>query len=87
MVVEHYLQGPGPVYAMAARHGRMLPDGLHYIDSWVVADEQLDRCFQLMETDDPGLFAAWAERWSGLVEIEVSPVIDSSEAARRVGVV
>lgn len=64
----------------------MLPDGLHYIDSWVVADDNLDRCFQLMETDDPDLFSIWAERWSGLGEIEVYPVIDSTEAARRVAV-
>ena len=86
MVVEHYVNGPGPVYERAARDGRMLPDGLHYIDSWVVADEKLDRCFQLMETDDPGLFGVWAERWSGLGTIEVFPVIDSTEAARRVAV-
>lgn len=86
MVVEHYLHGPEPVYEMAARQGRMLPDGLRYLDSWVVADERLDRCFQLMETDDPELFPVWAARWAGLVEIEVHPVVDSAEAARRVAV-
>ena len=41
----------------------MLPDGLRYVDSWVVDDSNLDRCFQLMETDDPTLFEAWQERW------------------------
>lgn len=86
MVVEHYVKGPGPVYEMAAREGRMLPDGLRYVDSWVVDDERLDRCFQLMEADDPDLFQAWVDRWAGLVEIEIHPVVDSTEAARRVAV-
>lgn len=86
MVVERYPEGPGPVYETAARCGRMLPDGLGYVDSWVVADAKLDRCFQLMETDDPALFDVWAERWSGLAEIEVCPVIDSAEAALRVAI-
>ena len=53
MVIEHYTAGPGPVYERAASRGRMLPDGLHYVDSWIVDDGNLDRCFQLMETDDP----------------------------------
>ena len=86
MVVEHYVKGPGPVYEFAARHGRMLPDGLRYIDSWVVADGVFDRCFQLMETDDPSLFERWTQRWDGLTEFEIYPVIESSDAAQRVAV-
>lgn len=54
MLVEHYRHGPRPVYERGAEHGRMLLEGLHYIDSWPV-DDKLDRCFQLIETDDPGL--------------------------------
>jgi len=80
MVVETYLQGPGPVYARAAERGRMLPDGLVYVDSWVEADG-LNRCFQLMETDDPQLFDAWIAQWSDLVAFEVVPVVGSGEAA------
>jgi Domain of unknown function (DUF3303) len=83
MVVERYLAGPGPVYARAAERGRMLPDGLRYVDSWI--DENLDRCFQLMETADPSLFDVWTARWDDLVSFAVHPVIDSAEAARRVG--
>jgi Protein of unknown function (DUF3303) len=86
MVVERYTAGPGPVYERAAARGRMLPDGLRYIDSWVVDDGNLDRCFQLMETDDPALFDTWRERWSDLGDFEVYPVIDSAEAAARVNV-
>ena len=85
MVIERFLHGPGPVYARAAERGRMLPDGLRYIDSWIVDDDALDRCFQLMETDDPSLFDVWVARWADLGTIEVLPVIRSAEAAARVG--
>lgn len=65
----------------------MLPEGLRYVDGWVVDNDKLDRCFQLMETDDPSLLACWRERWSDLVEFDVFPVIKSDRAAARVGVV
>jgi hypothetical protein len=86
MVVEQYVAGPGPVYERAATHGRMLPVGLRYVDSWVVDDDKLDRCFQLMETDDPRLLDCWCERWSDLVKFDVFPVVKSDQAAARVGV-
>src|SRR5436305_13646693 len=81
MVIERYVQGPARVYARVAAEGRMLPDGLVYVESWV--DERLDRCFQLMETDDPSLFAAWTARWDDLASFEVVPVLGSAEAAAR----
>ena len=84
MLVEHYTSGPGPVYERAARRGRMLPEGLHYVDSWVVADGALDTCFQLMETDDPLLFDVWLDHWRDLGTFELYPLITSAEAAERV---
>ena len=85
MVVERYVAGPRPVYERAATHGRMLPEGLRYVDSWIV-DDTLDRCFQLMETNDPALLDCWRERWSDLAEFDVFRVMKSDEAAARVGV-
>ena len=82
MVIEKYLHGSGPVYARAAERGRMLPRGLVYIDSWVEA-RRLDRCFQLMETDDASLFDEWTASWNDLVEFEIIPVLSSGEAASR----
>jgi Protein of unknown function (DUF3303) len=82
MVIERYLAGPEPVYQRVAASGRMLPDGLAYLSSWVAA-AGMDRCFQLMETDDPALFDAWAERWRDLVAFEIVPVVTSNEAAAR----
>ena len=79
MVIERFTQGAAPVYERAAAHGRMLPEGLRYVDSWV--DEGLDRCFQLMEADDAALFDEWIARWEDLADFEVVAVI-STEAAR-----
>jgi hypothetical protein len=81
MVIERFVQGARPVYERAAEKGRMLPEGLVYVDSWI--DESLERCFQLMETDDPNLFDEWMANWSDIGEFEVVPVIDSAEAAER----
>jgi hypothetical protein len=85
MVVERYVAGAEPVYERAATHGRMLPEGLRYVDSWIIDDDKLERCFQLVETDDPALIDRWRERWSDLVDFDVFPVIKSDQAATRVG--
>ena len=81
MVIEDFVRGARPVYERAADRGRLLPPGLEYVDSWV--DERLERCFQLMETDDPGLIDAWIAEWSDLVRFEVVPLLSSDDAARR----
>jgi hypothetical protein len=82
MVVEHFTHGPGPVYERSAERGRMLPEGLHYVDSWIV-EGALDRCFQLMDTDEPALFEVWFDAWRDLVSFELFPVIGSADAAAR----
>ena len=69
------------MYERAADEGRMLPPGLDYDDSW--DDERLDRCYQLMETDDPSLFDTWIAAWTDLAEFEVIPVLSSAEATAR----
>jgi hypothetical protein len=81
MVVETFRRGARPVYERVGERGRLLPDGLEYVDSWV--DESLERCFQLMETDDPALLDAWTAQWSDLAEFEIVPVVGSAEARTR----
>lgn len=83
MVIEKFSQGPAPVYGRAAAKGRMMPDGLHFIDSWVTDGEQLGTCFQLMETNDAALLEVWMENWRDLIDFEVFPVISSAETAAR----
>ncbi len=81
MVIERFVRGARPVYERAAERGRMLPDGVTYVDSWI--DARLDRCFQLMEADDARLLETWAAEWSDLIEFEIVPVLGSEEAAAR----
>jgi Protein of unknown function (DUF3303) len=83
MIVEHFKnQDPGPVYRRFRDHGRLAPEGLQYVSSWV--DEKLERCFQLMETSDIDCLNKWLANWSDIVEFEIYPVISSREAAERV---
>jgi hypothetical protein len=83
MVIERFKGGDAvPVYRRFRDSGRRAPDGLTYVASWV--DENLERCFQLMETDDRHLLDRWIAEWSDLVDFEVVPVITSNEAAARV---
>lgn len=80
MVIERFKnRDTGAVYRRFREQGRMLPEGLKYIDSWTETD--FDRCFQLMECEDQGLFQEWVSRWQDLVEFEVVPVLSSKEAA------
>jgi hypothetical protein len=80
MVIERFRdQAAKPVYERASERGRMMPDGLRYVDSWVEAN--FDRCFQVMECDDLSLLMSWISRWSDLVHFEVVPVVTSRDAA------
>ena len=84
MVVEHFKnQDPLPVYRRFRDDGRLAPEGLQYVSSWV--DEKLERCFQLMETDDRNLLDEWISKWSDIVSFEVYPVMSSKDAAEKLG--
>jgi hypothetical protein len=78
MVVEQFKGDPVPVYRRFRDEGRLAPEGLRYVASWVTQD--LQRCFQIMECDDPELLRAWMDRWRDLVTFEVTPVVTSAEA-------
>jgi Domain of unknown function (DUF3303) len=83
MVVEHFRGGDAvPVYRRFRDQGRLAPDGLTYVASWV--DDEMRICFQVMETDDRATLDAWIAAWSDLVDFEVLPVIGSAEAAERI---
>ena len=80
MVVEHFNEGAAPeIYRRARERGRMLPEGLEYVSSWVSRD--FSTCWQLMRTDDAALFDVWIESWKDLGSFEVVPVRTSAEAA------
>lgn len=79
MVIERFENNDMiPVYRRVREGGRMLPDGLKYVESWVEAN--FGRCFQLMECDDPRLLQEWVLRWRGTgVTFEIVPVVPSAE--------
>ncbi|MEP6787605.1 MAG: DUF3303 family protein [Acidobacteriota bacterium] len=84
MVIEYFKGSDAvAVYRRFNEKGRMMPDGLKYIDSWVEPNH--DRCFQLMETDDPAHFAKWTENWDDLVDFEIVPVVTSKETREAIG--
>ena len=79
MVVEHFRNKDAvPVYRRFRDHGRMAPDGLAYIASWV--DHEFARCYQVMETSNPALLDEWMANWSDIIEFEVHPILTSQEA-------
>ena len=82
MVVENFGENAGEVYRRFESKGRLAPAGLEYVYSWV--DQDLKKCFQLMETDDEKLLKQWMNNWKDIVDFEVFPVMTSAEAAEKV---
>jgi hypothetical protein len=83
MVIERFKNRDAKaVYRRFREKGRMAPDGLTYVDSWV--ETNFDRCFQLMECDDAQLLEQWATHWQDLVEFEFVPVLRSKEAVELI---
>jgi len=74
MVIETFRnEDAKAVYRRFRERGRMTPDGLNFVSSWVTAD--LDRCFQIMECDDVTLLQRWVAEWSDLIDFEIVPVV------------
>jgi hypothetical protein len=83
MVVEHFRNKDAvPVYRRFRDNGRMAPEGVVYVSSWV--DDRLERCYQVMETHDRALLDEWMAKWRDLIDFEVHPVVTSKEAADKI---
>ncbi len=79
MVIERFKNRDAQaVYRRFRDRGRMAPDSLAYVESWV--ETNFDRCFQFMECEDAQLLDQWAARWRDLVDFEFIPVRRSKEA-------
>jgi uncharacterized protein DUF3303 len=84
MIVESFKnRDAAPVYRRFLDHGRLAPDGLKYVSSWVTAD--MTKCYQVMECGDPRLLEQWITRWSDLVDFEVLEIISSAQAMELIG--
>ena len=83
MIIEKFHGGKVElIYERFEQRGRMMPDGLHYVNSWI--DERLTVCYQVMETDTIEKLYEWIANWHDLADFEVIPVITSPEAKERV---
>lgn len=83
MIIERFRNGEArPVYERFRDRGRMAPEGLHYVSSWV--DTDLSHCYQVMETDDRSLIDRWLANWTDVADFEVLPVVTSQEAVELV---
>ncbi len=83
MVIEHFKNRDAvPIYRRFREQGRMMPEGLNYVGSWVEAN--FDRCFQLMECDDLRLLQQWVLQWQDLGEFEIVPVVPSKETMETI---
>jgi Protein of unknown function (DUF3303) len=76
MVIERFKEAPA-IYQRLHEKGRMMPEGLNYVSSWIADD--LKTCWQLMETDDFSLFDHWIDNWRDLMDFEIVPVRASTE--------
>ncbi|MEM8722296.1 MAG: DUF3303 family protein [Cyanobacteria bacterium P01_G01_bin.39] len=83
MIIERFQNDDMlPIYQRLASEGRMFPEGLKYIDSWI--EPNFSRCFQLMECDDLRVMQQWILQWRGTgATFEIVPVL-SSETTREV---
>ena len=83
MVLERFKNRDAKaIYRRLNEKGRMVPEGLNYVGSWIEAN--FDRCFQLMECDDPRLFQQWVMQWHDLIEFEIIPVVPSAETREAI---
>ena len=78
MVFERFKEGAAPeIYRRLRDKGRMMPEGLEYVSSWI--DLDFKTCYQLMRTEDESLFRRWTDAWDDLMEFEIVPVRTSVE--------
>ena len=80
MVVERF-KDPPAIYERLREKGRLMPEGLEYVSSWI--DVDLKTCWQLMRTEDESLLQAWTDNWKDLMDFEIVPVRTSAEVRER----
>ena len=83
MIIEKYRpEKIRALYARFAEKGRMLPNGVRYVDSWI--DKDVQTCYQLMEAKTEVKLKEWISHWDDLVDFEIVQVISSQEAKAKV---
>jgi len=76
MVIERFKDAPA-IYQRLREKGRMTPEGLEYVTSWIAVDLKI--CWQLMRAEDESHFQRWIDNWKDLIDFEIVPVRTSTE--------
>jgi hypothetical protein len=83
MIIERFYPGKvKEIYKRFADKGRMMPEGVNYVNSWI--NEDLSICYQVMESDTEEKIKEWISHWDDLAGFEIIPVITSVEAKQKV---
>ena len=83
MIIERFYPGKvKEIYKRFAEKGRMMPEGVNYINSWI--NEDVSICYQVMESDSEEKLKEWISHWDDLAGFEIIPVITSAEAKQKV---
>ena len=83
MIIEKFRPGKvKDLYQRFDEKGRMLPEGVKYINSWI--DQEVSICYQVMESDSDEKINLWISHWNDLADFEVIPVLTSAEAKEKV---
>jgi hypothetical protein len=82
MIIENFKRSAAKaIYDRFEKNGRMMPEGLNYINSWV--ETNFDKCYQVVECDDEIKLQKWIANWQDLVDFEIIPVMTSNEAYEK----
>jgi Domain of unknown function (DUF3303) len=81
MVIERFKDAPA-IYQRLENKGRMMPEGLKYVSSWI--DHHRTTCWQIMETEDFVLLERWIDNWKDLMDVEIVPVHTSAEVREMI---
>jgi Protein of unknown function (DUF3303) len=76
MVIERF-KNASAIYRRLHEKGRMMPEGLEYVSSWIDVDLRI--CWQLMRAEDESLFQTWIDNWKDLADFEIVQVRTSAE--------
>lgn len=82
LVIENYKSGKTKlIYERFKKKGRMLPDGVEYENSWV--EENLQKCYQIMKSENIEKLNEWISNWKDLVDFEVKRVLTTDQVNNR----
>ena len=83
MIIERFHSGKvKDLYKRFDEKGRMLPEGMTYINSWI--NEEVTLCYQVMESDNEEKIHEWIAKWNDLADFTIIPVITSAQAKEKV---